>query len=457
MNKQEYLDNLANALSEFGDDVKNEIVNDYEEHFNAALENGKTEEQVAEELGSIEELVTDLRELTGALKQEEKQANATEEKADEKQNEAGDNNNEKKNGFNLKGEDFTKAVNEFAKDVAGFIGFAAAKLANGAEKVGNNVYDKSGEFTGEVKRGFGNVSEKVVNKSTEFAKEIKNSFSNTRNVAPDDGERTVVETRETFDDDEAKKIIFEGDCADVTLEKAADGKVTINYDNEGTPSQQLTYKFSFEQKGDTIIASVKKQLGSANYFRHMKAPQINVTIAVPDDFEKVTVKNASGDITANDVCIKEISFATMSGDVYINNVVSEKLSINSASGDVDINNAKAGIITAETISGDVSAERLEADKTNFKTVSGDVEINAVKKAEENKPVEINANTVSGDVNIEITNTTGYEAVIGTCSGAVSLDFGDSNMSDLQSGTYSLGDASDKIKAVTVSGDIDIQD
>ena len=44
MNKQEYMYNLFEALRPFDEDVRNEIISDYEEHFADGLANGKTEE-----------------------------------------------------------------------------------------------------------------------------------------------------------------------------------------------------------------------------------------------------------------------------------------------------------------------------------------------------------------------------------------------------------------------------
>ena len=65
MTKQEYMDKLREKLAGFDEDIRNEIFTDYEEHFTMGAANGKTEEQICEELGSIDELVDELNKLTG--------------------------------------------------------------------------------------------------------------------------------------------------------------------------------------------------------------------------------------------------------------------------------------------------------------------------------------------------------------------------------------------------------
>lgn len=51
MNRYEYLAKLKDALSGIPDSTKNEIVYDFTEHFEVGLEQGKTDEEIAESLG----------------------------------------------------------------------------------------------------------------------------------------------------------------------------------------------------------------------------------------------------------------------------------------------------------------------------------------------------------------------------------------------------------------------
>lgn len=54
MNKKDYLNELYSRLSGMPESERMEIMRDYEEHFDAGIENGKTEGQICSELGSPE-------------------------------------------------------------------------------------------------------------------------------------------------------------------------------------------------------------------------------------------------------------------------------------------------------------------------------------------------------------------------------------------------------------------
>lgn len=62
MNKSQYMNELAKALECFDTDTRNEIIEDYEAHFMEAASQGIDEETVINELGSIDELIAELKE-----------------------------------------------------------------------------------------------------------------------------------------------------------------------------------------------------------------------------------------------------------------------------------------------------------------------------------------------------------------------------------------------------------
>lgn len=113
MNKIEYLSALKEALKNTDESVMQEIISDYEEHFQVGLENGKSEEQICEDLGTIDDLVEDIKEVYN-----------TDGKEDSKQNNNQTNTNEKKtkewhfNIPNIDSEKIGNAINS-ALDSAG--------------------------------------------------------------------------------------------------------------------------------------------------------------------------------------------------------------------------------------------------------------------------------------------------------------------------------------------------
>ncbi len=56
MKKDEFLSTVKNALLGMDEELAADILNDYEMHFKEGMENGKTEEEICEELGNVEEI-----------------------------------------------------------------------------------------------------------------------------------------------------------------------------------------------------------------------------------------------------------------------------------------------------------------------------------------------------------------------------------------------------------------
>jgi len=60
MNKKQFLFILQNHLTSISEVERNELLTDYESHFTYGIQNGKTEEQIAHELGDPFELVREI-------------------------------------------------------------------------------------------------------------------------------------------------------------------------------------------------------------------------------------------------------------------------------------------------------------------------------------------------------------------------------------------------------------
>lgn len=61
MNQEAYIKAIEVALSSFDESLRKEMIEDFQEHFEIGRSQGKTDEEIIESLGSIEELVKDLK------------------------------------------------------------------------------------------------------------------------------------------------------------------------------------------------------------------------------------------------------------------------------------------------------------------------------------------------------------------------------------------------------------
>ena len=65
MTKLEYMQYVREKLQGYDREFVEEILENYEEHFEAGLKNGRSEEEICEDLGSIENLLGDIQDVMG--------------------------------------------------------------------------------------------------------------------------------------------------------------------------------------------------------------------------------------------------------------------------------------------------------------------------------------------------------------------------------------------------------
>ena len=420
MNKQEYMYNLFEALRPFDEDVRNEIISDYEEHFADGLANGKTEEQIVEELGSIDELIAELKDLKG----------------------------KNKNGFDFDSMDISKAADNLVKGIAGLVGSFAGTVTKGAEKMGESFSGGVDEFADSFAKGVTNAAEKVYNKGSEFAKDISNSYKATRNSDPDTTDATTDEANGSSDN--ATEIVVEGDCANIYVTASRDNVARINYSNHGTANQQLAYAFECYQRGNILYGIAKrKSFGITNFFKSLTSPRIDLTVEVPRDFKAVTFKTASGAIRVTGISAGRAVVGGVSGGIDINSCGFETLKVNNISGHVTVDGVNSDDIVVETISGSVNVAAA-ASKIRAVTTSGRINL-LTRNAD-----KIDAAAVSGSIDMKLDGCSGINANVSSVSGRIDLACGESVVRGTKSGKFTLGNGSTTVKASTVSGSISVE-
>ncbi len=462
MTRSEYMDQLKEALKGFDTEIQEEIISDYEEHFTMGAASGKSDDEIAAELGSIDELVEELKSLS------EKKTST-----------------EKTTAKSVFDGDFdpNKAIDDAVRGFAGLLGSMAAGLTKGAEKLSsefgnavekkneaqeaermvrswakdlNDVADKvvksSSKVADRVLKGSSKVADKVVEKSSSFVKEMGESINNmTEHVkpAPESSSTEEGKVTETYScGDEVKKVVIETDCGNVLVKKSEDDGYKFDYENNGSANQQLAYKFNWFQEGDTIKVVCKKEVGRSTFFSGLTCPDILVSVEIPADLDRLDVHTVSGDIKLDGINVNTLKINTMSGEVTTANSEANTASAGTVSGDITVVNTNIGAATFNTVSGDLTYEGITST-VKAGTTSGDLDI----KARDAR--EIGVNTVSGDANVYLINATGYVASLKTVSGDLSLTCGDEKCKYIRNGNYTMGDGGCLINAGSVSGDIAI--
>ena len=497
MSRQEYMSKLIEALSGFDAEIREEIINDYEDHFVNGLKAGKSEDEIATELGSIEELVSDLNALSGR-NETAGNGEGTEDKKDAK-----------KSSFT---EDASAKINDMIKSFAGLIGEMAAGVSKGTEKVSSTVGDGAKDIASGAKdfannfvsgfmkgyeniaNGVGTVADKVADKTSKFAKEVSSSYRRSMNLPPkeekEDGEGDEIKDFDDFevddiaenltkkftdavnditstvfeddDDDEeesgefytfssdVENIVVEVEGAEVYLDSSDDDTLSINYENEGNPNQQLAYRLELKQKGKTVYATVKKQPGLSNFFQSLGCPDISLYIGLNDSVKKASVRTMSGEVNANEIDVDQLTINSMSGDINVEDCSVTTMELSTMSGDIDVSLDEGSSATLSSISGDVDFSG-QCESIHAKSTSGDISFTI-----DNENSDITASSVSGDIDVELTNDSGYVANVKTTAGAINLVCGEEDKDITRSGSYIMGDGGAKLSLSSISGDIDVE-
>ena len=146
MTRAEYMEGLAKALKDYDEDFALDIIGDYRRHFDEAAADGRSEESVCEELGSVEDFIRDIpEEFKRNSEPDEKGQDDAEfsEKAGEEAYSTG-KNDDITDDFEKLASDIGKLVNEAGR-MAGKAGAAAGKAAIKAAKSADSAIRKLSE------------------------------------------------------------------------------------------------------------------------------------------------------------------------------------------------------------------------------------------------------------------------------------------------------------------------
>ncbi len=446
MKKEEYMGALQAALQEFDEELVQEIVADYEERFRMGAAQGRTEEEVIRELGSIKGLVEELGEMQKESKafsvngtatqksmvQEEMQETGltgwsaamggTEASQDTEWENAASEENEncQESGCNQKkgtyyqeksfSESFDAAMKKFGKALDGVMKEAGRVLGEaaeqfemrmeGAKKNRYYTYNGDGTFEGSEKDG---EAEPNVEQSGQGA-------------------------------EGCRRVVVEADIADMKIRSGKETQPTAvcHYYSHKTA---MLYPFYAYQEGDTFYVGIRRQQNQerkSGFFQINMSPSVEIELTLPESVVLVEANGISGDMELAEVKAEELRLRSKSGDIEVRYLTGRVCRMESLSGDLELVKSAVGNAELATKSGDCAADRLEAVSLNVSTASGDAEVRNVKAE------RVIVSTMSGECAAD--GVTAELTRFGTASG-------DLELRDCRGG---------QLEASSASGDVSVQ-
>lgn len=205
-----------------------------------------------------------------------------------------------------------------------------------------------------------------------------------------------------------------------------------------------------EAAGDGLFSAIDKLF---NGLFRISCGGGTLSISVPGELLPVVkIDTASGDFTADSVCLAELHANTASGDIRLSDASVRSLRLSTTSGDLHLEHVNADALTLTSTSGDLHAEHVSVSElTRVNTTSGDVHWYGDSHA-------LEVTTISGDLN----RVEGCFAQVQfkTVSGDVQLSVMNDSLLSLHGKTTSgdqrvrlCGPGSCHIQCRSVSGDV----
>lgn len=459
MNKVEYLEALKEALKNTDKDVMDEILADYEEHFQVGMENGKTEEEICEELGSIEDLVEEIKEVYGT---DSKSSDSKQKKQDEKTK---DNQNgafhfkfDKFHFDNINGETIGDMINSALNTAGEAISEIDVKaVSRTVMSTLDQAFTAFGDFTDSCMNGMGFDTGSCSSKAAEGTSEnVSRSYGAGDEV--EEAEKTSVPS----------KLVIDGTVAEIIVKKSENGKLNLSYVNNGNPRQKRIYEFYSCQEGDTVYAGVRK-VGKSVFLMDFSEKALVITVELPETMEMIQLRTANGAIDVKNCVTDKIFMNSASGNLKLDKVSARECQVRAVSGRIDLQDMNSTNMSANSTSGNISVKNIETNKLSLKSTSGSLELNTVKakvlecealsgtinlrdvKASENKVKSTGGSILINDFQMN-------NADVSSISGELNLSniTGDGLRTNTVSGTITLDVKVNKCYAGSKSGHIDIQ-
>ncbi len=347
MTKEEYMQRLRNALQAYDKEFVDEILDNYEEHFGAGIRSGRTEQEICEELGAVENLVKDIEEMLGDM------------------------------DIRTHRPDLFTAVQPHQAQYDEIRRIELALVSMDVEISPSS----DGKFHAELKSGeeLSKYLNETVSDGRYYASEITHNYKNDAN-----GRGLLRMILGNMNNQSQTLILKVPSVLDSVKTKTISGDVELN----ALSCKALNLE---TVSGDIELQNCKSETSLLK----TTSGDINLEDVTG---EEAVLQSASGDMNLHGVEIaKECSFSGASSDMDLSEVKTERARMHSASGDMHLRKVE---MTQEcnisSSSGDIDAE-LFSNNISARTTSGDINVCIDTRG---KKRYISGKTLSGSMRME---------------------------------------------------------
>ena len=399
MTKQEYLSALRAKLRGYPDDFQDEIIETFEGHFQEGLDDGQSEEEIIDSLGTVDEVMENIRMMH--LGNESRRQRT---------------------------DDLRSSLDSLSSSLSDTIRSVSSIVTDSVNTAMKNIESyTANEHIGETD-GAIDVSDGTILR-------IRGTRKGALDVFMEPGTRLEYRFEPT-------RSLFSTSLAVLNVSR---GDKTVTF--EADDSAHLYLRVPVE------ISDVKIGLLSGDVqIKNLDFSSLQGRTMSGDwEFDDcrigtLLVDTKSGDVDLDHTECNDIELATYNGDLSLRRT-SGNLEVKTASGDIDISQHRCERIRAEAISGDLDIAAV-CPQMELITVSGDIDLESDGQIE-----RISATATSGDISARFGDTD-YTAIVETVSGEISNDTGLRHVKRSKR-EWIIGDGLASVFLRSTSGDIEV--
>lgn len=397
MTKQEYMQNLQEKLERFGQELQEEILEDYRQHFAEGENEGKSQEEIIEKLGNIENMIRELSE---------------EDLPEEFSKRTLDPGSRTDVREGAEAEHSRDAGNTEMNRSFSYSGFYKAIILEG--KAANVTIARSGDDRIHVEYEAKGVSSQLNYEYYQY--EEDGTFYA--------GVRRKKGIRE--EDDSEEKLVK------VTLF----GRTIISYGNIG----------NFGGDGQSVNLTVKVPKGIPRLVIKVGSGNLNISGV---ELESLEGNSGSGNVVLNEVVADRLKAHTGSGNITAEHTEFISAGFDTGSGNVKAEKIKGRELKCGTGSGNIEVDSAVAEY-RLATGSGSIRARAVGAVE-----RVDLSSGSGSIRLELEGVRGMETAVRSGSGSIHVAWENEDSVKVRNGTYAYGNSECKVRVNTGSGSIRI--
>jgi len=399
MTKAEYMEKLQERLESFGKELQEEILEDYSQHFAEGEKQGKSDEEIIQELGNIEDMVQEMI-------QDLPEADATSIQWEQEPEKV-----------------FT--YSEMFKEVVLKGGVADVIVEQSEDDKLHVEYNNNKNLSSQMKYEFCQRQENGV-----YYAEVKRR----EDVEDSDEDKGELIKLKLF----GRTLISYGNASNFGGENH-NHSITLNVKlPKGMPKLNITVASGNIRTSGLTLEEFKAASASGD---------VNISGA---ELGSASIQTASGDVSVDGGKFQSGKFSTASGNVNVNNSQIEFGKFSTASGNINVKESIYGTVKHTTASGNIQI-KANAESCECGTASGNIKVKAT-----NKLKQASLTTASGNIQFSMEDATGVEATVKTISGNAKVSWKDETKITAKKGTFRYGDGACKVNIKSGSGNINVQ-